>query len=292
VARSPDLLPMLISLLLLGIEVGILAFFIIFMVQNIGTFRRFWKRGLVIGAVLALLGLPATIFMGSCLDLSKIPGLERLPPEMHTVLLIVMAVAALAVTVLMVPLRLVYFHVAAAEWERVKPQAMPLLGGTGPAPWKAIGLGALLGLGISAISLILFAALHVQESADIKRFSAMFPGLADPKSLGSALLLGLMVAQMGAIEELIFRGGMLGVLLRLSGQRRWAVAGSVVAVSLLWALLHWQNTDAPLFKVGQIFVIGLILAQLIRKTCLEATIAAHASLNFSAVMAAYFFRGV
>ncbi len=85
-------------------------------------------------------------------------------------------------------------------------------------------------------------------------------------------------------EELTYRGVLFGWLQRLFGREgRAGVAMAAVLTSLVWAAAHIPNTDAPLVKCAQIFVLGLFFCWFARKWCLEAAIAAHAALNLSAL---------
>jgi len=60
-----------------------------------------------------------------------------------------------------------------------------------------------------------------------------------------------------------------------------------VIITLTWALPHFPNTDAPLVKVTQVFLFGLILAEIARRDSVRSAIAAHVGLNLTSVIAAH-----
>jgi membrane protease YdiL (CAAX protease family) len=86
------------------------------------------------------------------------------------------------------------------------------------------------------------------------------------------------------LEELQYRGILQGFLLRLCKDNRVAVTAATICVSLLWALLHLPNTNAPLLKCIQVFIIGLVLSEFARRKGIGTSIAAHVSLNISATI--------
>jgi hypothetical protein len=51
--------------------------------------------------------------------------------------------------------------------------------------------------------------------------------------------------------------------------------------------MHVLNTDNPTFKIAQIFIFGTILAEFARRWSLESAIAAHLSLNVTALVLGY-----
>ena len=59
---------------------------------------------------------------------------------------------------------------------------------------------------------------------------------------------------------------------------------ATIATCLVWALFHLGNTDSPLVKITQIFLIGLALTEMARRMGLEAALAAHISLNLCSVV--------
>ncbi len=63
----------------------------------------------------------------------------------------------------------------------------------------------------------------------------------------------------------------------------WAYV-SVTFIARMFASLHLLNTDAPTIKFAQIFVFGLILGEIVRRSSLEAAIACHLGLNITATI--------
>lgn len=131
---------------------------------------------------------------------------------------------------------------------------------------------------------MLLRALEVDVAEPIQRLHDFLPDAASAH-LGIRLPIALLaVTSVAVVEELVFRGALLGALLRCCRSRRVLTAGAVVVVALLWALMHALNTDAPLIKCSQIFVVGVLLCEIARRSCLEAAMAAHISLNVAAVL--------
>lgn len=138
------------------------------------------------------------------------------------------------------------------------------------------------------MSLVIFIALDVDASEHIGRLGELFPGM-EQMPFAQQLTTILTVLTGAAIaEEIMFRGLLLGLMLRISGGATAGVIGSVVLCSALWAVLHLLNTDALLVKFGQIFIVGLVLSEFARRACVEAAIAGHVGLNLLSVLLSLF----
>ena len=182
---------------------------------------------------------------------------------------------------------MVVYHVAAAEWEKVRPDAFPLLAKTGKAPWRWVLGASAFGAAAGALSVVIFVAMGVEEGEEIKELLKLFPDAEEASLWLKVPVVVLAISAPAIAEELTFRGGILGFLLRLSGNNRLAVAGSIIAVSLVWSLIHIPNTDAPLMKCAQIFIIGIAFAEFARRSCIEAAIAGHLALNLAVAATAF-----
>lgn len=120
-------------------------------------------------------------------------------------------------------------------------------------------------LGIGMGSLMDLAA---QLTPDLDREAAWFNwGIVLPAVCAAAIG-----------EELLFRGAVQRWLTRWF-KSPWP---SIVVTSAFWALLHAPNTDAPLLKLGQIFLLGLALGALAHRHGVESTVLAHVGLNIGA----------
>jgi membrane protease YdiL (CAAX protease family) len=129
----------------------------------------------------------------------------------------------------------------------------------------------------------------VHESEEVRRYQRFFPGLAtSPFWVQFAAVLS-MASAAALVEEMIFRGGILGFFLRITGNKTCTAWFIIAAVSLLWAVLHIPNTDKPGAKILQIFLLGLACGALMRRWGLGSTIAAHLTLNICSVLAIPFF---
>ncbi|MDP6107551.1 MAG: CPBP family intramembrane metalloprotease, partial [Candidatus Brocadiia bacterium] len=164
------------------------------------------------------------------------------------------------------------YHVSASEWLSVEANALPLLRRTGRPPWRPIAGAFLFGLAAGLVSAALFSSLGVTESDAVKQMRALLPGVEElsPIIIASAGL--FMLTAIAVSEELLFRGVLLGFRVRLSKDNRLVLAASMTIFSLLWALLHLQNTNVPLLKFAQIFALGIVFCIFARRGLLEAAI--------------------
>jgi membrane protease YdiL (CAAX protease family) len=196
------------------------------------------------------------------------------------------------VLVLRVGWHMLEYYVAAAEWRRFKPDPFPILQGRENRRMRTVLAAATLGVAAGALSLVALQALGVQVSDAVKDIQRLFPRAANaPLAVRLPVFLCAFSA-LAVVEELAFRGVLLGWLLRVGRPRGGYAVCAIVLVSLLWALLHIPNTNAPLLKCGQIFVFGLLLGELARRWSVEAAIAAHVALNLSVVILGLTLYGV
>ena len=282
-----DLGALLMGLLAASVQLAAFALTVVLVIANRRTFRAYWKTGLLLGLVAFVLLLPSVVMSIAHFDTDAfLEGTRPSAPRgfMEAAVLVGLVVGG-AIAVLRIGWHMLVYTAAAAEWGRLGPGSFPVLQRSGSTPWKPIIGAAAFGLAAGTLSVFVFEALGVEESEVLRRaLSKMFPGLesADVAVMFPVVLLWAVAAAL--TEELTYRGVVSGFLLRLRpGDRAMEAVASVVS-SLLWALLHLQNTDSPFLKCVQIFVLGLVFFELAKRWCIEAAIAAHVGLNVAAVV--------
>lgn len=146
--------------------------------------------------------------------------------------------------------------------------------------WGVLGLAAVGGVALGLGSTVLFHQLGIGMGSLMDLASQMTPDLDRSAAWFNwgVVLPAVCAAAIG--EELLFRGAVQRWLTSWSS-RPWL---SIALTSLFWALLHAPNTDAPLLKLGQIFVIGLMFGALANRHGVESTIVAHVGLNIGATV--------
>ncbi len=112
---------------------------------------------------------------------------------------------------------------------------------------------------------------------------SLFPAAASASPLVTIPVFCLFVIAVAISEELVFRGGILALVVRSTRNRHVLRFLGIIAISLLWGLVHIPNTSIPEIKVAQIFIIGLVLAEIARRSCIHSAIAAHIGLNLTSV---------
>ena len=120
-----------------------------------------------------------------------------------------------------------------------------------------------------------------RRAARTPALAEYFPGLAEACPSVRVLVALPMGIYAALAEEIVFRGALLGFLLRVGRERRGAVVVGALVTSIAWAMLHLGATDMPLLKLVQIFLLGLGLAALTRRWGLEAAIMAHLGTNLA-----------
>ncbi len=284
-----EIVRVLQGLLPLAIQGSIFVLFVVLAILNRQAFKRHWKTGLALGIACFVMMVPGAAFSLAHFDASSVVSHMKLPfPPDAVMKVFACAVVLLAGAILLLRIGwdMIVYYVAAAEWDRVRPGAFPLLGKTGKPPWRPILLAVAFGIGAGALSVHVFLWLGVEEGEAIRKMFELFPGAGEASIWIRAPVMLLTLSVPAVVEELVFRGGALGFLLRVSGKHRVAIAASVVGTSLLWALLHIPNTDAPLVKCAQMLIIGVVLAEFARRSCIEAAMAGHLGLNVSVTVIA------
>jgi membrane protease YdiL (CAAX protease family) len=181
-------------------------------------------------------------------------------------------------------LRMVWYGLltclAVSEWQRLRP-ARPLLGDELPPRWRRLLVGLGIGTLLGGLTVLAFDAAGVDAGRAIEDLKEYFPALAEGPAVARVAVALPLAVSAALVEEIVFRGVLLGALLRAGKEAPGIVLASVLATSVAWACLHLSITDMPGIKLLQIFFFGLILAELARRWSLESAIAAHLGLNLT-----------
>src|SRR5690606_29072618 len=126
-------------------------------------------------------------------------------------------------------------------------------------------------------------ALDVRESTVLLMMMERY-GAMDEMPRAAMIAWTLLFAVHAAVfEELEFRGVLFGFLLRAVGTATGAVLLAHAVVGGMFALMHLPNTDSPLVKCGQMFVLAVLCGELARRRSVAAAIACHVGMNVVAV---------
>ncbi|MGE0325354.1 MAG: lysostaphin resistance A-like protein [Polyangiaceae bacterium] len=242
--------------------------------------KNWFRRGLIPVVLAVLLSLPFEMVIGWHTDVSKLTPVH-IPRELVESLRYIGVLSALITAVLGLLFRA--FQVpASVVLSPAGHQPFPGLLGDG-FNWKSLGVGAAIGAAGAAISVPLFALLHVGYGEVFKQLQELYHiDLESPSVLWGALF--PMAIGAAISEELLYRGVLQQGLCKLFRQSRAGVVAAVCISSLVWAVAHIGSADNNLLKVTQIFVLGLAFGWLSRTRSLEASIAAHLSMNFFSVV--------
>ncbi len=278
---SQDVGTLLAALFVLGLQGGVSVVVIAMVIVYRRSFVKHWRPGLWVGIVTWLLLAPMSVLTVMYFDPSAMmPGAEndaflRAAGRVGVWLGVVVGVGKIGWW-------LVVYVAAAGLWHRIHPAPLALVEGRGRRPIGAV-VGA-LGFGVAAgvVSMAVFMWLGVSESQAVKMQTTMMAGVeALPPAVRMPAYL-LAFVSVAIAEELTFRGVLLGALFRWLGRWGWPAAAAIVGVALLWAVMHVQNTDQPFVKIGQIFVVGVVLGEMARRWGLETAVAGHVGLNVTA----------
>ncbi|MEK7449709.1 MAG: CPBP family glutamic-type intramembrane protease [Planctomycetota bacterium] len=278
----PDFSELVQSIFVLSLSVLIFIFFVVLAVLNLKALKKYYKTGLFVGIIVFLMTLPAAIFNLIYFDPSVI--LKGRPEPFLKIYIYIGLIVGLGILILKIGWHMIVYYAAVSEWDKIRPEAFTVLKKSKNVPWKVILAAAIFGVVSGVVSTVIFVALGMNESEPLKRITLMFPHAAEAGLIIRIPVLLLFVTGAAVIEELVFRGGLQAFLLRLSGNKRPAVIGSIIFVSLLWAGLHIFNTDMPAIKSLQIFIIGIVFSEFTRRSCVESAMAGHIALNFTAVI--------
>lgn len=281
--------PLLLAAIEGGVELLVFAVLLVLLVQGRDLVERHWRRGLVVAVLVLVLAVPQHLSTMFYIDPARMMGEELFggSAELETIARGVtigsIAVGAVFGTLLRMGWYLLVTCIAVGAWQTLRPAA-PLLGsGLGAKARRLLG-GLGIGLVVGAGSTLLFHGLEVDSGQALKQLAAYYPGLVDAGA-GTRALVALPLSLTAALtEEIVFRGALLGALLRWGKERGWVIVAAVLSTSALWALLHLSLTDAPGLKLIQIFILGLGFAEITRRWGLEAAILAHLGLNVAGLV--------
>jgi membrane protease YdiL (CAAX protease family) len=186
---------------------------------------------------------------------------------------------------------MIVYHAAVSQWRRLKDEAMPLLRRRSYRPWPPVVAGAAFGVAAGGLTLLIFLRRGVESAVHLQRFAQHAPGFEEIGPWLRLPIVALAVSALAIAEELYFRGVLLGALLRWWGRSRSAIVAAAISNSFLWGLLHLANTNQPLLKFGQIFLVGLVLSEMTRRWCFESAVAGHVAMNVTAVAAGFLLSG-
>lgn len=276
----------LVQLLFVGaIDLMLLAVLVVFAAINYRGFVRYWRISLLLGLLVGLLNLPAVIYSlfyfdpGAALQADGIHASgameHRLAVAVHAVVTILGLGWSMMVTYLAC-------YVTICEWSRMQRDAMPVLTGRSPTPWRGLMTGAVLGLVTGLLGGGLMYWLGVDVSDFVKQQMLAYPDAENAPLVVQFSVLLTYVSSAAIDEELLFRGVLLGVLMVRISAAAGPVVIWVIFTSLIFALMHLLNTDAPMTKVMQTFLLGVLFAELARRSCIEAAMICHLVHNLAA----------
>jgi membrane protease YdiL (CAAX protease family) len=285
-----EVFDLLVLLFLFVVEGACLLFFLVMTGLSYRLIPRTWKRGLLLGALVSALWIPLAMLAVIHVDFSS--QRQDVPLDAEPFVRVLLALIFLAVLIALIPLRAAYYHVAKTEWSRLRGHFDFALTGPPRSRLRGAIIGILVGLFSLAITVPCFQFFHVSEPPANPELIDLFPAIARMSSASLAFPIGCLAVAAAVTEELIFRGGILGFLLRISHNQPLLAWVFIVAVALLWALLHIPNTDHPFLKVLQIFILGIVLGGMTRRWGLGSAISAHVTLNAGAAVLSIFIPNV
>lgn len=273
------------ALVFLQFQLVTLAAYIVLAVRDRRYFPNLWRPGLAVGLGLFLMLIPAGLFGLAHFDGSVIPMEARIP-------LLVGMVLGAVIQVLKIGWHMVLVVVAVVEWQRVRRGAPTGSLASSWTSWKNVAGAFAFGTLAASVSLIVFMLLNIQEGRSIIALRDFFPTAAESSAWITMPVLMLVLIAFAVSEELVFRGGMLAWVVGRTRNRVVLRYLGVTAITLMWALAHIPNTNAPVAKVTQMFVIGIAFAEIARRDGVWSAVAAHIGLNVASVGVAYLWEWI
>lgn len=240
--------------------------------------RRSLRSALILALIVLGLSLPGTIVGCVFLDLrSLLPSVSEAAYTYLWILIVAMSTALLILQVAHTVLR-----VGLAEMATGGGGAFPLLDRRAEAR-RGWALAALIGLAAAVCSAAAFHFGGVTSGIAFEMMKRMYPALVSrPRVIvASVCLPGFLAAAVA--EEILYRGVLQAWLVRWLGPSRLSVTGAIAATSAFWALGHSANATPMVPKLAQILVLGCLFGWLSRRYSVEASIAAHVTLNVTAL---------
>lgn len=269
------------------LEVAILALYILLAVKNRHAFKKHWKPGLLLGIALFLMVVPNIVYVVIHLDLSAV--FEHFTdsaasPEAPVLVGIAAGFfGALVLHILCIGWYMVLYIVSASEWTKTRMFTFMKHIGEKRLPWLHIWCAFAFGVFTGVVSVIVFHLLGVEEGEMFDDANRFFPGMLTSSSIWGLLISIPVLIRIAIVEELVYRGGIFAFLISKARNNRLAIIASLIIVSLTWAVAHIPNTNTPLIKITQVFIIGLFLGEFARRSCIESAMAAHIGINISGV---------
>jgi membrane protease YdiL (CAAX protease family) len=247
--------------------------------------HRYFKAGLVFGLALLVLNTPVSL-LGLAIWAPDPHAREKYGTTGESLEKLrwgfTIASSVIAVAVQLAWNTLVYC-IAGTEWSRLGRELLQELRARGPKTWRPILVAVAFGLAAGALTTIVFSALGIQANEFRAKLVERAPHLAEVSFRTRFVVSFLFVTGAAIAEELVFRGALLGFLLRVTKESTAGIVGSTILVSLLWASLHLLNTNSATVKVLQIFLTGIFLCEFARRWGITSSIAAHFALNLAAL---------
>ncbi len=282
---DPQILQFMMSLLALCVWIGMFVFTLVLGFIHIGQLKKHWKTGLVLGLVCVGLMVPLLIFRLAHFDVEAAVGQMSNGdmPNARLILYIGMG-AGIIINALRIPWYGFVYHTAVSEWNLINQHAFPVLdkkrAGIGDAFLPLLIVGIVLGV----VSVWVFWLLQIEMSGPLKRMLRSFPGtLEAPVAVRMALTVPAAIMP-AVVEELAFRGVLMGFMKRVFGESRATLVVAIIITAALWGILHLPNTSSPSVKFAQIFLVGLLLGWIARNGKVEKAIIVHAGLNVVAAV--------
>ena len=243
-----------------------------------------WMKGLTVSFVVFLVSLPSVI-------VGVMGAMEKGEPINALVIGVVVGVLVL---LLMMVWWMFLYGGGAVYWKEsyeggyVILDRKMLLGRGRCGAWGKVFLSLGIGLIYGLLSCWVFEKIGVNVNENMLG-NVVLEGQGGEEGAGwlIALVLFSTFTSAALVEEMSFRGMLLPWFARVLGWKEGKGLGFVLStllVSLLWAVIHWPNTNMPVVKVVQIFLIGLVFCVFARKWGMESAIAGHVGLNWSAVL--------
>ncbi|MBN3039535.1 MAG: CPBP family intramembrane metalloprotease [Candidatus Omnitrophica bacterium] len=278
----------LLALFFYMFHLAIVVFYIIYGIIHFKELKRYLKPGLFIGILVLLLIMPGMVFNIVHYDhLSRIEKNHnlQLPPEYFAFIMITIAVLfATVIQLVRTGWHAGLYALAKSEWQKLR---RPLYDPNQKQSLFNSHMIAAFFFGIfaGAISTLIFEILNVGESQYLLKMRDLYPGMEFTSRYIKFAVILLAVTGVAISEEIIFRGAVLAVLIRQC-KTKIGIILAIALISLIWGGLHMLNTDAPLIKITQVFLLGFFFAEFTRRGSIESSIAAHIGLNLSCVVIA------
>lgn len=270
----------MVGFALFGIQIFILIAHIILAVENRRRFKLRWKPGLTIGVVLFLMTIPSLVFSFACMDDS---GIE----ESMRIAFLVGMILGVILQILNIGWNMILFIVADAEWRKTGTGGLLGRRSRINGSWRHMTASFATGVVIASVSIVVFTLLGIEEGESILALQELFPKAGSASPWIAMPVITLFFSVHAVTEELVFRGGMLAFVIRKSGDRKILQYIGITAITLAWAVAHIPNTNAPVVKVIQMFITGIILVEITRRSSLRNAIAAHFGLNLTCAVVPY-----